>query len=152
MPERLDLEYVGEDNQRHRPVMIHRTVLGSVERFLAILIEHYGGALPAWLSPVQAVVVPVADRHTGYAQKVRSALGHAGLRVDVDERSESVSKKIRDGEVLKVPFMLVVGDKEIDSDRVTLRTRGQKATEPLSLEATVERLTTACRPPEILGE
>ncbi len=148
MPERLDMEYVGEDNQRHRPVMIHRTVLGSVERFLAILIEHYGGALPSWLAPVQAVVIAVADRHADHARKVRGALGRAGLRAEVDERAESVSKKIRDGEMLKVPFMLVVGDKEIESNGVTLRTRGQKETEPLSLEALVERLSVACRPPE----
>ncbi len=148
MPERLDLEYVGEDNQRHRPVMIHRTVLGSVERFLAILIEHYGGALPSWLAPVQAVVIAVADRHVGYAREVQVALGRAGLRAEVDERAESVSKKIRDGEMLKVPFMLVVGDKEIESRGVTLRTRGQKETEPLGLEALVERLSAACRPPD----
>ena len=148
MPERLDMEYVGEDNQRHRPVMIHRTVLGSVERFLAILIEHYGGALPSWLAPVQAVVIAVADRHVGYAREVQVALGRAGLRAEVDERAESVSKKIRDGEMLKVPFMLVVGDKEIESRGVTLRTRGQKETEPRGLEALVERLSVACAPPE----
>ena len=151
MPEALDLDYVGEDNQRHRPVMIHRTVLGSIERFLGILIEHYGGALPAWLSPVQAVVVPVADRHIDHAQAVQTALEAVGLRVDVDRRTESVSKKIRDGEVLKVPFMLVVGDKEIDSGGVTLRTRGLKDTEPLSLEGVVGRLSTSCRPPEVSG-
>ena len=97
----------------HRPVMIHRTVLGSVERFLAILIEHYGGALPPWLAPVQAVVIPVADRHAGYAETVRRALAAAGLRAEVDAAHESVSKKIRDGEVLKVPFLLVVGDREV---------------------------------------
>ena len=148
MPERLDMEYVGEDNQRHRPVMIHRTVLGSVERFLAILIEHYGGALPSWLAPVQAVVIAVADRHIGYAREVQVALGRAGLRAEVDERAESVSKKIRDGEMLKVPFMLVVGDKEIESRGVTLRTRGQKETEPLDLEALVDRLSAICRPPD----
>ena len=151
MPEALDLDYVGEDNQRHRPVMIHRTVLGSIERFLGILIEHYGGALPAWLSPVQAVVVPVADRHIDHAKRVQAALEAVDLRVDVDRRTESVSKKIRDGEVLKVPFMLVVGDKEIDSGGVTLRTRGLKDTEPLSLEAVVGRLSAACRPPEVSG-
>jgi threonyl-tRNA synthetase len=137
MPERLDLDYVGEDNQRHRPVMIHRTVLGSIERFLAILIEHYGGALPAWLAPVQVMVVPVADRHAGYAADVERALRCAGVRVEVDLRTESVSKKIRDGEVAKVPFMLVVGDREVEQRTVTLRTRGSKDTTPLGLvEAT----------------
>jgi threonyl-tRNA synthetase len=133
MPEKLDLDYIGEDNQKHRPVMIHRTVLGSVERFLAILIEHYGGALPAWLAPTQAVVVPVSDRHIEYAHTVRRALVDAGLRVEVDARSESVSKKIRDGEVLKVPFLLVVGDREAEEKSVTVRTHGSRDTESFTL-------------------
>ena len=134
MPEKLDLDYIGEDNQKHRPVMIHRTVLGSVERFLAILIEHYGGALPAWLAPTQVVVVPVADRHLEYADSVRRSLLEAGLRVDVDSRTESVSKKIRDGEVLKVPFLLVVGDREAEQGSVTVRTHGSRDTASFSLE------------------
>jgi threonyl-tRNA synthetase len=124
MPERLDCDYVGEDNQRHRPVMIHRTVLGSIERFLAILIEHYGGALPAWLAPVQVGIIPVADRHAPYAEEVRATLEAAGLRAEVDLRTESVSKKIRDGEVQKVPFLLVVGDREVEQRTATVRTRG----------------------------
>ena len=130
MPERLDIDYVGEDNQRHRPVMIHRTVLGSIERFLAILIEHYGGALPAWLAPVQAAVVPVADRHADYATEVKRRCSTcAGLRAEVDLRPESVGRKIRDGEVGKVPFMLVVGDREVEQGTVTVRTRGSKDTQ-----------------------
>jgi threonyl-tRNA synthetase len=133
MPERLDIDYVGEDNQRHRPVMIHRTVFGSVERFLAILLEHYGGALPAWLAPVQVVVVPVADRHADYANDVKRQLMSAGLRVEVDLRPESVSKKIRDGEIQKVPFLLVVGDREAEHQSVTIRTRGSKETVSMGL-------------------
>ncbi len=125
MPERFDLEYVGVDNQRHRPVMIHRTVLGSIERFLGILIEHYGGAFPAWLAPVQAVVIPVADRHNNYAAQVVAALGAAGVRAEVDERTESVSRKIRDNEVAKVPYMLVVGDREVEGASVSLRSRAE---------------------------
>jgi threonyl-tRNA synthetase len=121
MPERFGLEYVGEDNQRHRPVMIHRTVLGSIERFLGILIEHYGGAFPAWLAPVQAVVIPVADRHNDYGRSIASDLAAAGLRVQVDDRTESMGRKIRDSEVLKIPFMLVVGDREVQGDTVSLR-------------------------------
>ena len=152
MPERLDLDYVGEDNQRHRPVMIHRTVLGSVERFLAILLEHYGGALPAWLAPVQAVVVAVADRHVPYADEVCAALADAGLRAEVDRRPESVSKKIRDGELRKVPFMLVVGDREIDARSVTLRSRGKKDTEPLDLSVAIERLARESCPPQAAGQ
>jgi len=149
MPERLDLDYVGEDNQRHRPVMIHRTVLGSIERFLAILLEHYGGALPAWLAPVQVVIVPVADRHAGYAGEVEAALKCAGLRAEVDGRPESVSKKIRDGEVAKVPFMLVVGDREVEQRSVTLRTRGSKDTRPLGLSEATATIAEHSSPPTV---
>jgi threonyl-tRNA synthetase len=147
MPERLDLDYVGEDNQRHRPVMIHRTVLGSIERFLAILIEHYGGALPAWLAPVQGVVVPVADRHAAYAEEVKAALQAVELRIEVDLRPESVSKKIRDGEVQKVPFMLVVGDREVEQRSVTLRSRGSSDTQPLALAEAVKVIAGRCSLP-----
>ena len=149
IPERLDLEYVGEDNQKHRPVMLHRTVFGSLERFLGILIEHYGGAFPAWLAPVQVAVVPVADRHAEYAGEVGAALQNAGLRVEVDLRSESVSKKIRDGEVTKVPFMLVVGDREIEQRGVTLRARGSKDTRPLGLAEAVAEIAELCGVPEV---
>jgi len=152
IPERLDLEYVGEDNQKHRPVMLHRTVFGSLERFLGILIEHYGGALPAWLAPVQVAVVPVADRHAEYAGEVRAALQNAGLRVEVDLRSESVSKKIRDGEVTKVPFMLVVGDREIEQRGVTLRVRGSKDTRPLGLTEAVAEIAELCGVPEVVSD
>ena len=149
MPERLDLDYVGEDNQRHRPVMIHRTVLGSIERFLGILIEQYGGALPAWLAPVQVAVVPVADRHADYASDVRRSLETAGLRVEVDVRTESVSKKIRDGEVAKVPFMLVVGDRELEQRLVTVRMRGKKDTQSVTLTDAVSSIEKSCRPPAV---
>jgi threonyl-tRNA synthetase len=149
MPERLELDYVGEDNQRHRPVMLHRVVLGSIERFLGILIEHYGGALPAWLAPVQVAIVPVADRHLAYAAEVRAALEHAGLRAEVDVRSESVSKKIRDGEVTKVPFMVVVGDREVEQRSATLRTRGSRETRSHGLAEAVAHLTEACEPPPV---
>jgi threonyl-tRNA synthetase len=149
MPERLDLDYVGEDNQRHRPVMLHRVVLGSIERFLGILIEHYGGALPGWLAPVQVSVVPVADRHAEYAAEVRAALECAGLRVELDLRTESVSKKIRDGEVARVPFMLVVGDREVEHRTVTVRTRGSKETQPLMLAEAVDSIAARCAPPAV---
>ena len=149
MPERLDLEYIGEDNKRYRPVMIHRTVFGSVERFLAILIEHYGGALPGWLAPVQVTVVPVADRHAEYAAEVACALRNAGLRVEKDLRSESVSRKIRDGEVGKVPFMLVVGDREVEQGSVTVRTRGSKDTRALSLVEATRTISEECGLPPV---
>jgi len=149
MPERLDLDYVGEDNQRHRPVMIHRTVLGSIERFLAILVEHYGGALPAWLAPVQATVIPVADRHVAYAEEVKAALECVGLRSEVDLRGESVSKKIRDGEVAKVPFMLVVGDREVEQRSVTVRARGSKDSRPFELTEAVAIIVQEARLPVV---
>jgi len=128
--------------------MIHRTVLGSIERFLAILIEHYGGALPAWLAPVQATVVPVADRHAGYATEVKSALVCEGVRADADLRPESVGRKIRDGEVGKVPFMLVVGDREVEQGTVTIRTRGSKDTETLALAQAATVIADACSLPD----
>ena len=120
MPERFELTYTGADNAEHRPVMIHRALLGSMERFAGILIEHYGGRFPLWLAPVQAVVLPVADRHNERAARGRRAsCGDAGFRVRVDERTESVGKKIRDAELAKAPYMLVVGDQEIESGAVS---------------------------------
>jgi threonyl-tRNA synthetase len=121
MPERFELVYTGADNAEHRPVMIHRALMGSFERFIGILIEHYAGEFPLWLSPLQALVLPIADRHVGYARGVADQLRDAGLRVEVDERSESISKKIREGELRKAPYMLVVGDEEEGADRVAVR-------------------------------
>jgi threonyl-tRNA synthetase len=121
MPERFELSYTGDDNEEHRPVMIHRALLGSFERFIGILTEHYAGEFPLWLSPVQAQVLPIADRHVEYAWKVAEQLRGRALRVEVDERSESVGKKIREAELKKVPYMLVVGDKEAESGAVAVR-------------------------------
>ena len=121
MPERFDLTYTGADNAEHRPVMIHRALLGSMERFAGILIEHYGGRFPTWLAPVQAALLPVADRHTGFAARVRDELAGAGVRAVVDERSESVGKKIRDAELGRYPYMLVVGDREQEAGAVAVR-------------------------------
>src|SRR4051794_36909960 len=121
MPERFDLVYTGADNAEHRPVMIHRALMGSFERFIGILIEHYAGEFPLWLAPVQALVLPISDRHVAYAGEVAGQLSEAGVRVEVDERSESISKKIRDGELRKAPYMLVVGDEEQESGRVAVR-------------------------------
>jgi threonyl-tRNA synthetase len=121
MPERFDLSYTGADNAEHRPVMIHRALLGSMERFAGILIEHHGGRLPLWLAPVQALVLPVADRHNEFAAQVAGELRQAGARVGVDERTESVGRKIRDAELAKVPFMLVLGDREQESGKLAVR-------------------------------
>jgi threonyl-tRNA synthetase len=121
MPERFGLEYTGADNDDHRPVMIHRALLGSFERFIGILIEHYAGEFPLWLSPVQAAILPIADRHAEYAWKVAEELRAVGLRAEVDERTESVGRKIRDAELHKTPYMLVVGDKEAEGEVVAVR-------------------------------
>ena len=111
-PENFELEYIGEGGQAHRPVMIHRAVTGSTERFMALLIEHYAGAFPVWISPVQAMVIPIADRHVEYADKVLQKLKAAGIRAEVDSRGERMNAKIRDAQMQKIPYMLVVGDKE----------------------------------------
>jgi threonyl-tRNA synthetase len=121
MPEQFELAYTGADNAEHRPVMIHRALMGSFERFIGILIEHYAGEFPLWLAPVQAIVLPIADRHLDYARRVAAELREAGLRLEVDERSESVGRKIRDAELRKVPYMLVVGDQEQQQGQVAVR-------------------------------
>jgi threonyl-tRNA synthetase len=122
-PTRFDLEYIGEDGRAHQPVMVHRALLGSLERFFGVLIEHYGGAFPLWLAPVQVVVVPIADRHQEYARKVAEELRGKGLRVHVDDRSESTRYKIREAQVQKVPYMIVVGDKEVEAGNLSVRHR-----------------------------
>ncbi len=122
-PENFDLKYIGADNAEHRPVVIHRAILGSFERFIAILIEHYAGAFPLWLAPVQAIVLPIADRHLVYGASVRDRLRAAGLRVGLDERQEKVNYKIREAQLQKVPYMLVIGDREVTEGTVSIRTR-----------------------------
>ena len=122
-PENFELEYIGEDGQPHRPAIIHRAIMGSTERFLGVLIEHYAGNFPVWLAPVQAVVIPIADRHLDYADRLAERLRAAGLRVEVDRRAERMNAKVRDAQLQKVPFMLVVGDKEAEADAVSLRLR-----------------------------
>jgi threonyl-tRNA synthetase len=121
MPERFGLVYAGADNAEHRPVMIHRAILGSLERFIGILIEHTAGELPLWLAPVHALVLPITDRHLDYARRVASELGEVGLRCEVDERTQSVARKVRDAELRKVPYMLVVGDREEQEGAVSVR-------------------------------
>jgi threonyl-tRNA synthetase len=123
MPERFDLKYVGADNAEHRPVVIHRAIFGSFERFIAILVEHYAGAFPLWLAPVQVRVLPIADRHADYARSVRGALAAADLRVELDERQEKIGYKIREAQLQKIPYMLVVGDREVAEGTVSVRSR-----------------------------
>ncbi len=116
-PERFGLTYTGADNAEHQPVMIHRALMGSYERFIGILLEHLAGELPVWLAPVQAIVLPIADRHVEYARGVVDRLRAAGLRAELDDRTESVGRKIRDAELRKIPYMLVVGDREQEAER-----------------------------------
>ena len=122
-PERFDLTYIGEDGQPHRPYMIHRALLGSLERFFGVLIEHYAGAFPVWLAPIQAALIPIADRHLDYVKQVQAELRKAGLRVTLDDRPERMNAKIRDAQNQKIPYMLVIGDKEQESGQVALRLR-----------------------------
>ena len=123
MPERFDMTYVGADGEKHRPVMIHRTAFGSIERFIGILIEQFAGAFPLWLAPVQVKVIPVSERHLEYAGQIRDQLHAAGLRCEVDDRSEKMGYKIREAQMMKIPYMLVVGDKEIENGTVAVRSR-----------------------------
>ncbi len=123
MPERFELEYVGEDGQKHRPVMIHRTALGSIERFIGILVEHYAGAFPTWLAPVQVQIIPVTDRNNAYSQKIAKEIAKNDIRVEVDSRSEKVGFKIREAQLAKVPFMLIIGDNEEEAGNVSVRLR-----------------------------
>ena len=142
LPERFDIEYMGEDGQKHRPVMIHRAPFGSMERFVGILIEHFNGAFPLWLSPVQIMMVPIADRHIEYANKVAAQMRAVGLRVSVDDSSERMNKKIRNAQLMKTPYMLVVGDQEEEDGAVAVRTRDNTNDGPMSVDAFKERATT----------
>jgi threonyl-tRNA synthetase len=139
LPERFDLTYVGEDGQQHRPYMVHRALMGSMERFFGILIEHYGGAFPVWLAPVQAIAIPIADRHMDYAADVVAKLKAQGIRAELDDRSERMNAKIRDAQKQKIPYMLVIGDQEVESGQVALRLRSGENPGPIALDAFVEK-------------
>lgn len=134
MPERFDLSYTGEDGQKHRPVMVHHVVFGAVDRFLGILIEHFAGAFPVWLAPVQVAILPIADRQHQYCQELAAKLEAAGIRVVADLRNEKIGYKIRKAQGEKVPYMLVVGDKEVEAGKAALRTRGQGDVGPVDID------------------
>ena len=140
-PERFDLQYVGEDNTMHRPVVIHRAVSGSLERFIAILIEHFAGAFPVWLSPEQVRVLPISDDVAPHAREIAATLKAAGIRAHCDDRNDTLNYRIRDGEIMKVPYMAVVGKREAESGTIALRTRGAgKKQDVLSLDAFIARV------------
>src|SRR5690348_14215406 len=123
LPRRFNLEYIADDGKKHQPLMVHRALYGSIERFFGILIEHYAGAFPVWLAPVQAIVLPITDRHLEYARIVNDRLSAEGLRVTVDDRSEKVNLKIREAQLQKIPYMLVIGDREAQNNTVSVRNR-----------------------------
>jgi threonyl-tRNA synthetase len=141
LPERFDLEYTGEDGQKHRPVMIHRAPFGSLERFTGILIEHFNGAFPLWLAPVQAILIPIADRHVDYASQIAAELRKAGLRVEVDQSGDRMNKQIRNAQLQKIPYMLVVGDKEVENGEVAVRTRENEDRGPVNVATFIEQAT-----------
>jgi threonyl-tRNA synthetase len=138
LPQQFQLKYIGADNAEHRPVVIHRAVFGSFERFIALIIEHFAGALPLWIAPIQVVVLPIADRHVDYARSVAARLQAAGLRSEVDERQEKINLKIREAELQKIPFMLVVGDREAAEGKVAVRRHGMKDMGPQPLDRFIE--------------
>ncbi len=140
MPEKFDLHYIGEDNQRHRPVVIHRAVYGSIDRFIGILIEHYAGAFPVWLAPVQAMVIPVSNQFDDYAVTVKEKLFEKGVRVEVDLRNEKLGYKIREAQLKKIPYMLVIGERERNDGTISVRVRGQGDIGAMKVEELVERI------------
>ncbi|MBT7497281.1 threonine--tRNA ligase, partial [Candidatus Woesearchaeota archaeon] len=139
-PENFDLSYEGKDGKKHRPIMLHRTVYGSLERFMGILVEHYSGKFPLWLNPNQVVILPVADRFQEYADKVAQSFREVGIRADVDGRTESISRKVRDAELQHYNYILVVGEKEIKDKTVTVRTRDNQVEGAVKSEEFAKRV------------
>ena len=140
MPEKFDLNYIGEDGQKHRPVMIHRVAYGSLERIIGILIEHFAGAFPAWLAPIQVKILPITDRHMDYAKKVAKEMWSQDIRVTVDERNEKIGYKIREAQMQKIPYVLVVGDKEMENGTVAVRKRGEGDLGPQATDVFTKQL------------
>jgi threonyl-tRNA synthetase len=139
LPERFDLTYIGPDSAKHRPVMIHRTCFGSIERFIGVLTEHCAGWFPFWLTPVQAVIIPISERHHEAARKVLQQLEAAGIRAELDDRSEKMGLKIREAQLQKIPMMLVLGDKEAEENKVSLRSRENGDEGSQDLTALIEK-------------
>ena len=140
MPERFELSYIGEDGKEHRPVMLHRVIYGAMERFMGILIEHYAGAFPVWLSPVQAIILPVSEKFNSYAQKISSLLSENNIRAEISDESESLGKRIRRAEKQKIPYMLVVGEKEEKEKKITIRYRGEKEQKTMQVDKFMEKI------------
>ena len=141
LPERFQLEYVGEDNEKHRPVVIHRAILGSSDRFISFLLEETKGLLPLWVSPVQVAILPISDNQLEYAEKVKEELQDKGIRVEVDSRQEKIGYKIREAQLKKMPYMLILGDKEVEANAVGVRKRKQGDIGQMSLEDFIQMIS-----------
>lgn len=141
MPEKFNCQYIGEDNKYHIPIMIHRAIYGSLERFMAILIEHYAGDFPLWLAPIQAKILPISDKHLPYAEHIKQQFQQVGIRIEIDERIEKMGFKIRDAETEKIPFMLIIGDQEIENGEVSLRRRGEGNLGQMSVMDALDKIT-----------
>ena len=140
MPERFDLTYIGEDGEKHRPVMLHRVIFGSIERFIGILIEQYAGAFPTWLAPVQVKILTIADRHVDYAKKLMKEMSSKGIRVELDDREEKMGYKIREAQLQKVPYMLIIGDKEVEENKASMRSRDKGDLGSIEKEKFIEKI------------
>ncbi|MEJ2054797.1 MAG: threonine--tRNA ligase, partial [Calditrichaceae bacterium] len=141
LPERFDLNFVDADGERHRPIIIHRALMGSLERFFGILIEHYGGAFPLWLAPVQAIILPITDSHTEYAEKIKNEMLAKDIRVELDARNEKVGFKIREAELQKIPYMIIIGDNEINANKISVREKGKGDLGQMIMMEFLEKLT-----------
>ncbi|MFC1853538.1 threonine--tRNA ligase [candidate division CSSED10-310 bacterium] len=150
LPQRFDMTYIGEDGKEHRPIMIHRALMGSVERFFAILIEHYNGALPSWLAPVQVIILSIADRHLPYARELQAHLKSNDIRVEIDERNEKINYKIREAQVQKIPYMIILGDQEVQDKNIALRHRKQGDLGKMSLDNFLNKLLTEIKEKSIM--
>jgi threonyl-tRNA synthetase len=145
LPQRFDISYIEEDGQRHQPIMIHRALMGSLERFFGCLIEHYGGAFPLWLAPTQVILLPITDSQHPYVEEVAGQLAAAGIRVEKDLRNEKIGFKIREAQLQKIPFMVVLGDKEVESRTLAVRKRRSKKTRTVDMDAFLGELTQEIR-------
>jgi threonyl-tRNA synthetase len=143
LPERFDISYIEEDGQRHRPIMLHRALMGSLERFFGCLIEHYAGAFPLWLAPVQVILLTITDNQAGYAEKLAQRFEESGIRVEKDLRNEKIGFKIREAQLQKIPYMVVLGDKEVESQTLGVRKRRSKETRTLDFESFLSELNSA---------
>ena len=140
MPERFDLTYIGPDGEKHRPVMIHRVVLGSIERFIAILTEHFAGAFPVWLAPVQVKILPIADKHHEYGNSIFNVMDQNNIRTEIDSRTEKIGYKIRESQLQKIPYMLILGDKEIGDSTVSVRSRKEGDLGSMTVEKFIDKI------------